>query len=132
MSEKITIVLSIWILFIFIITGDANLEIFFILIFIGILIVRELTDIFTTSDLKDISNLCMQRGTICNYSAIRLFDRAGGGYERIAHQCILNGIKNTISILLCSGYVSANGSESLCTFHSSERTRHLLFHFYHA
>ena len=57
MSEKITIVLSIWILFIFIITGDANLEIFFILIFIGILIVRELTDIFTTSDLKDRMNV---------------------------------------------------------------------------
>ena len=57
MSEKITIILSVWILFIFIITGDANLEIFFILIFIGILIVRELTDIFTTSGLKDRMNV---------------------------------------------------------------------------
>ena len=57
MSEKITLVLSIWILLIFVITGDANLEIFFILVFIGILIVRELTDVFTTSNLKDKMNL---------------------------------------------------------------------------
>ena len=57
MSEKITLVLSIWILLIFIITGDANLEIFFILVFIGVLIVRELTDVFTTSNLKDKMNL---------------------------------------------------------------------------
>lgn len=57
MSEKIALVLSFWILLIFIITGDANLEIFFILIFIGVLIVRELTDIYTTSNLKDRLNL---------------------------------------------------------------------------
>ena len=57
MSEKITLILSIWILLIFVITGDANLEIFFILIFIGVLIVRELTDIYTTSNLKDKMNL---------------------------------------------------------------------------
>jgi len=57
MSEKITLVISAWILFVFIITGDSNLEIFFILIFIGVLIVRELTDIFTTSDIKDRMNL---------------------------------------------------------------------------
>lgn len=57
MSEKITLVLSIWILLIFVITGDANLEIFFILVFIGVLIVRELTDVFTTSNLKDRMNL---------------------------------------------------------------------------
>jgi len=57
MSEKITIVLSIWILIILIITDDLYLEIFFILIFIGVLIVRELSDIFTTSDLKDRMNI---------------------------------------------------------------------------
>jgi len=57
MSEKITLILSIWILLIFVITGDANLEIFFILVFIGVLIVRELTDIYTTSNLKDKMNL---------------------------------------------------------------------------
>jgi len=57
LSEKITLVISVWILFIFVITDDSNLEIFFILIFIGVLIVRELTDIFTTSDLKDRMNL---------------------------------------------------------------------------
>ena len=57
LSEKITLVLSVWILIILIVTGDANLEIFFILIFIGVLVLRELTDIFTTSDLKDRMNL---------------------------------------------------------------------------
>jgi len=57
MSEKIALVLSFWILLIFIITGDANLEIFFILVFIGVLIVKELTDIYTTSNLKDRINI---------------------------------------------------------------------------
>jgi len=57
MSEKIALVISIWILFVLLITGDANLEIFFILVFIGILIIRELTDIFTTTNIKDRMNL---------------------------------------------------------------------------
>jgi len=57
MSEKITLVISIWIIFILLITGDKNLEIFFILIFIGVLIIRELTDIFTTENIKDRMNV---------------------------------------------------------------------------
>ena len=57
LSEKITFIISVWILLVLIITGDANLEIFFILIFIGVLIVRELSDIFTTEDLKGRMNL---------------------------------------------------------------------------
>ena len=57
MSEKITLVIAGWILLVLFITGDSNLEIFFILIFIGVLIVRELTDVFTTTNLKDRMNI---------------------------------------------------------------------------
>jgi len=57
MSEKITIFIIAWIIFVLLITGNANLELFFILIFIGVLIIRELTDIFTTVDIKDRINL---------------------------------------------------------------------------
>ena len=53
MSEKITLVVAAWILIAFFITGDTDLEVFFILIFIGVLITRQLTDVFTTSNLKD-------------------------------------------------------------------------------
>ena len=57
LSEKITLVIASWILVVLLITGDANLEIFFILIFIGVLIIRELTDVFTTTNLKDRMNM---------------------------------------------------------------------------
>lgn len=57
LSEKITLIIAVWILLMMIITGEGNLEIFFILIFIGVLIIRELTDIFTSSDLKQRMNL---------------------------------------------------------------------------
>ena len=56
-SEKITLIITIWILFVLFITGDANLEMFFIIIFIGVLIVRELSDIFTTANLKERMNV---------------------------------------------------------------------------
>lgn len=57
MSEKITLFIAGWILFVLIITDDANLEIFFILIFIGVLIVRELTDVFSSVNLRDRMNI---------------------------------------------------------------------------
>jgi len=57
MSEKITLVISMWILSILIIVGNTNLELFFILIFIGILIIRELTDVFIKIDIKERMNL---------------------------------------------------------------------------
>lgn len=57
MSEKIALLIAGWILFVLIITGDANLEIFFILIFIGILIIRELTDVFSSVNLRDRMNM---------------------------------------------------------------------------
>ena len=57
MSEKITLIIAVWILTALLITGDTNFEIFFILIFIGVLIVRELTDVFTTFNFKDRMNI---------------------------------------------------------------------------
>ncbi|MBU0497711.1 MAG: hypothetical protein KKC68_08880 [Candidatus Thermoplasmatota archaeon] len=57
MSEKLTLIITLWILLVLLITGTSNLEIFFILIFIGVLIVRELSDVFTTTNLKDRMNL---------------------------------------------------------------------------
>ena len=52
LSEKITLVIIAWILILFLITSDADLEIFFVLIFIGILIIKILTDSFTTKQFK--------------------------------------------------------------------------------
>jgi hypothetical protein len=57
LSEKITLVFIVWILVILFLTGDENLEIFFVLLFIGILVIRELTDIFIPGDLKDRMNM---------------------------------------------------------------------------
>ena len=51
-SEKITLTITLWILFLFLITGDASLEIFLLLIFIGILVIKEFTDIYTTKYFK--------------------------------------------------------------------------------
>jgi len=52
MSDTITITLVIWIIFLFFITGDTELEVFFVLIFIGMLVVKELTDELITMPLK--------------------------------------------------------------------------------
>ena len=57
MSEKITLVISVWIIFILLVTSNQNIELFLILIFIGILIIKGITDIFSTSDIKDRLNL---------------------------------------------------------------------------
>ena len=57
MSEKITLIISIWILFVLFITGNENIELFFILILVGVLIIRELSDKFTSIHLKDRMNI---------------------------------------------------------------------------
>jgi len=50
LSNRISIILIFWTLVLFVITAD--LEIYFILIFIGILITRELTDLYTSKTYK--------------------------------------------------------------------------------
>jgi len=56
-SEKITLFIAAWITIMLFITGDGNLEIFFVLIFVGVLIAREFTDRFTTIHLKQRMNI---------------------------------------------------------------------------
>jgi len=56
-SEKITLVITIWILIALLITKDIDIELFFVIIFIGILIIRALTDVFITTTLKHRMNL---------------------------------------------------------------------------
>jgi hypothetical protein len=56
-SEKITLVIALWILLVLLLTKDTDLELFFVLIFIGVLIVRALTDVFITTTLKHRMNL---------------------------------------------------------------------------
>ena len=51
-SEKIILAIVIWTLFLFFITSDTEIEIFLILILIGILVIKEFTDKFITSHLK--------------------------------------------------------------------------------
>lgn len=50
LSNRISIVLILWTLLLYVITAD--LEIYFILIFIGVLITRELTDLYTSNMYK--------------------------------------------------------------------------------
>ncbi len=56
-SEKIALVISIWILIALIITKDSDFELFFVLIFIGVLIIRAITDVYITYTLKNRMNL---------------------------------------------------------------------------
>ena len=51
-SEKITLFMAVWMVIIFFLTIDAIFEIFFILIFIGVLIVKVFTDRFTITSLR--------------------------------------------------------------------------------
>ena len=52
MSEKMTLFIAIWTIAALFITGDGNLEIFLILVLVGLLISREFTDHFTTAKLR--------------------------------------------------------------------------------
>jgi len=51
-SERITLYVAAWMIFLLLITSDAELEIFFILIIIGFFVIKELTDRFTTRRIK--------------------------------------------------------------------------------
>jgi len=56
-SEKITLFVVAWVVLMLFVTGDANIEIFIILIFVGLLIAKELTDRFTDIHLKHRMNI---------------------------------------------------------------------------
>lgn len=54
---QITLVMTIWILLMFFITGNASLEIFFTTVILGLLVIKELTDEFTNLYLKKRINI---------------------------------------------------------------------------
>lgn len=56
-SEKITLFIAAWMVFILIITIDVKFEIFFILIFIGFLTVKVFADRFILTRLKNRMNI---------------------------------------------------------------------------
>ena len=56
-SEKLALVIAFWILIVLLITKDTDLELFFVLIFIGVLIVRALAEVFIPTSLKFRLNL---------------------------------------------------------------------------
>jgi hypothetical protein len=57
MSEKITLFVAVWIILALFITGDADLEIFFVLILVGMLVTKEFTDRFTTVHIRHRMNV---------------------------------------------------------------------------
>jgi hypothetical protein len=48
MSEKITLLVATWIIVALFITGDADIEVFLVVVLVGMLITKEFTDRFTT------------------------------------------------------------------------------------
>lgn len=56
-GSYITLALGIWVLLMFFVTGSGRLETFFILIVLGVLMAKELTDEFTTVYLKKRLNI---------------------------------------------------------------------------
>jgi len=51
-SEKITLCVSAWLFILLFLTGDADLGLFFIFLFLGFLAIKELTDHYTTNMFK--------------------------------------------------------------------------------
>jgi len=56
-SEKITLFIAAWVIVMLFAIGDADIEIFFVLTLIGLLIAKELTNRFTVSQLKNRINI---------------------------------------------------------------------------
>ena len=57
LSEKMTLLMAGWSVVVLFVTGEEQLELFFILIFIGTLVIRELSDVFSPIYLKDRLNV---------------------------------------------------------------------------
>jgi len=52
LSEKITLCLAAWMIIVLFITSDVELEIFFILILIGLIVIKEVSNQFSVKALK--------------------------------------------------------------------------------
>ena len=57
LSEKLALVIALWAIIALFVTGIGNLEVFFILVFIGVLVVRELSDVYSPVKIKDRLNV---------------------------------------------------------------------------
>lgn len=64
LSEKITMVVIGMTIIFYIISGNNGLKLFIVLILIGVLILRELVDIFVPSDLKNRINFFIYVGIV--------------------------------------------------------------------
>jgi len=57
LSEKILLILGIWVILLLFLAQNAGMDMFFISIFIGVLVVKELTDELTTKNQKNHLNI---------------------------------------------------------------------------
>ncbi len=64
LSEKLTFTMILLTIIFLVISGDSGLEVFFVLILIGVLILRELIESFAPTDLKDRMNFFIYTGLI--------------------------------------------------------------------
>jgi hypothetical protein len=64
LSEKIALAIILWTCGILIVTPEGMLDLLVVLVLIGVLIIRELTDVFTNKELKDRINLFIYIGLI--------------------------------------------------------------------
>lgn len=64
LSEKLTLVMILLTIFFLVISFGSGVEIFVILILIGVLIIRELVDMFAPSELKERINFFIYIGLI--------------------------------------------------------------------
>ena len=63
-SEKIVFILALWVLISMLVVGDAEVEIFLVLVTIGFIAIREFFAAFTTSRLKQKMNVFIYVFTI--------------------------------------------------------------------
>lgn len=64
LSEKLVIAVAGWVLFAYLLSWNSLLEVFVVLILIGVLIIRELTDSFTFAYIKERINLFINVGIV--------------------------------------------------------------------
>ena len=70
LSEKLTFIMILMTIIILIISGDIMLEVFSVMILIGILILRELIETFAPNELKDRMNFFIYIGTIIFFGIV--------------------------------------------------------------
>ncbi len=64
LSEKLTLTMILLTIIFLVITQNSGLEVFVVLILIGVLIIRELSESFSSNDLKDRMNFFIYTGSL--------------------------------------------------------------------